>query len=266
MKRKIMLVIIIGLLLMACQPQAGSSPEDAAATMVALTVAAAPTDVPTATPTEISTETPSPLPPVPTATFAPTPTPGPVVFKDDFTVKSDAWANCENCEWKNGALYFGPFDPVGDGLEQLHYALCEACGEHTYYRVAVDVTFASGQAGDRIFGLVAGINADQLLYGVGVSPFQWGGFEIYNYKTKTWAVPVISRYTAIKAGHATNRIEIQVKPSFSAGLVDYFVSANGKNIFSLQSQPAELAKVGLYLEWHSVGVMYDNFEYEEIVP
>lgn len=266
MLKKITILITLVLLVVACQSTAVLSPEEIAATIVAGTAAAAPTDTPIPTSTPLPTETimPSPLPP--TETPLPSPTAGPVLFKDDFSVESDAWGSCDKCEWKNGALLFGPFPPVGDSLEQLHYVLCEACGEHTYFRVTVDVMFAEGQAGDRIFGLVVGLTADKVLSAVGISPFKIAGFEIYDYRARKWKVPVFDFYSAIKPGTATNRIEVQVKPTVTSGLSDYYVFVNGKQIFTLLNQVSNPARVGLYLEWHSVGALYDNFEYEEIIP
>jgi hypothetical protein len=267
--KKVFVFILLGLLSVACQP-GGPSAEQQAATLVAQTAVAAASQ-PTATQTALPTETPAPLPtetpipPPPTETPAPTPTAGPVVFKDDFSVKSDAWGACEKCDWRDGALFFGPYPPHGDGMEQLHYVTCEACGEHAYYRVSVEVTFAEGQAGDRIFGLLAALTGDKVAYGVGVSPYKWGGFEIYDFKTQQWDVPQFNAYSAIKAGRTTNQLIVERRPSSSSGTADYYVTVNGKVIITISGQNSKPAKTGLYLEWHSVGASYDNFEYEEIV-
>jgi hypothetical protein len=34
----------------------------------------------------------------------------------------------------------------------------------------------------------------------------------------------------------------------------------------LYGQPSESGKVGLVVGWHTIGVFFDNFEYEELAP
>ncbi|MEE9216294.1 MAG: hypothetical protein V3U32_02560 [Anaerolineales bacterium] len=93
-------------------------------------------------PTAISTNTPeSSETPAPTNTpRPPTPTPGPAVFFDDFTEDIGAWLFCDVCEWRDGALFMGPF-----AANEFHDVICEACGQSTYFRMAVDATYGEGQ-------------------------------------------------------------------------------------------------------------------------
>ncbi len=247
-------LILVGLL--GCE--AGLSVQDQAATMVAETAAAAP---PTELPAPTDTQAPSATP---TEASTPTPT-GPLVFKDDFSKKTDAWGKCDACEWQDGKLYFGPFPPSGGGAsDQIHYLLCKACGEHLYFHASADITFAEGQGGDRTYGL-ASVVADKFLAGIGITPFQLAGLEKFNFLTGLYEGTKFAFYGAVKPGGATNHVQLDARPN-SSGTVDYFGIVNKKTIIFLLDQPAEPSNAALYFDWHSVGVAVDNFEFEEIVP
>jgi hypothetical protein len=264
--KKLALFAITLVLLTACQA-AGPSAKDLAATTVAdaaKTVEAAPL---TATPVPVATET---SVPAPTATITPTSAPtltstpsGPLTIKDDFSKKSDIWGKCDKCEWKDGKLYLGPFEPKGNGINQLFPIVCEACGEHTYFRIAADITFTSGY-GDRFYG-VGGIIPDKFYAGSGISTVQYGALEIVNYGTNKYSGSKATRYGALKPGSATNHVEFLAKPNASGGL-DYYEIVNGKKIIVLENRQPVSLKPSLYLAWHSVGVTFDNFEFEELVP
>ena len=263
--KKLALFAVILAVLTACQP-AGPSAKDLASTEVAHAAETAAAIPPTATPTVAPTETPVPSPTI-TATSAPTLTAtpsGPLVIKDDFSTKSDIWGKCDKCEWKDGKLYFGPFAPRGEGINQVFSLVCVACGKHTYFRIAADVTFAEGMAGDRLFG-VGGIIPDTFYTGSGITPYQFGELEAYNFTTNKWTGSKVARYGAIKPGSATNHVEFISKPNAS-GSADYYEIVNGKTIIVLSNLEALSLEPDLYLGWHSVGVSFDNFEFEEIVP
>lgn len=265
MYKKLVLFAVILVVLTACQP-AGPSAADLAATTVASAAQTAAAAPPTATPTVAPTETPIPSPTItatPEPTLTPTPS-GPLVIKDDFSKKSDIWGKCDKCEWKDGKLFFGPFAPRGEGINQVFSLACVACGKHTYFRIAVDVTFAAGMAGDRFFG-VGGVIPDKFYTGSGITPYQFGCLEAYNFTTNKWSGSKVSRYGAIKPGSATNRVEFIAKPNASGGL-DYYQIVNGKTTIVLSNRESLSLEPSLYLGWHSVGVSFDNFEFEELVP
>ncbi len=261
--KKLILFAMILVVLTGCQ--SGPSAQDQAATMVAQTAVAVP---PTETPAPVPTET--QVPPTITPTSAPTlsPTPsGPLKISDDFSSKSDIWGKCDKCEWKDGKLYFGPFEPRGDGIDQIFAIVCEACGEHTYFRIAADLTFASGVAGDRTFG-VGLVEPGKFYGGTGISPSKIGILEAYDFTTSDWTGSGWKKFSAVKPGTVTNRVEFAAKPNASGG-VDYSAIVNGKTIVLLSNvikRSSTGLKPSIYLGWHSVGITIDNFEYEEIAP
>jgi hypothetical protein len=264
--KKFLFFAVMLVMVSACQPAAPTvSVKDQASTMVAETAEAAP---PTETPTVAPTETTAPSPTVtvtPTVTLTPTPT-GPLKVTDDFSAKSDIWGKCDKCEWKDGRLFFGPFPPRGNGIDQVFSIVCEACGEHSYFRIAADLTFADGVAGDREYGV--GLTADgEYMAGTGIAPSLFGALEAWNIKTGDWTGSNFKRYSAIKPGTATNRVEFQAKPN-AAGGTDYYAIVNGKTLLVLSNiiKYSETLKPAIYLGWHSVGISIDNFEYEEIEP
>jgi hypothetical protein len=263
--KKLAFFIIVMAALTACQP-AGPSAKDLAGTMVALTAEAVP---PTATPTIAPTETTAPSPTV-TSTSAPTftATPaGPLVIKDDFSTKSDIWGKCDKCEWKEGKLFFGPFPPRGNGVDQVFSIACKACGEHSYFRIAADLTFADGVAGDRAYG-VGVVDPGVFYAGTSIAPSLFGAMEAWSFKTNTWTGSDFKRYSAIKAGTLTNHVEFVAKPN-AAGGTDYYAIINGKTVVVLSNiikGSTTGLKPSIYLGWHTVGITVDNFEYEEIEP
>lgn len=262
--KKIALFTVILVALAACQP-AGPSAKDLAATMVVQTAEAIP---PSATPTIAPTETTAPtstITPTSAPTLTSTPT-GPLVIKDDFSTKSDIWGACDNCEWKDGKLYFGPFEPRGNGIDQIFAIICEACGEHTYFHIAADLTFAAGVAGDREFG-VGLVNPGKFFAGVGMATSQFARLEAFDIQSGM-GTGKFKPYGAIKPGAATNRVEFTAKPN-AAGGIDYYATIND-NVITVLTNYFDPATPGLkpavYLGWHSVGITIDNFLYEEIVP
>jgi hypothetical protein len=67
----------------------------------------------------------------------------------------------------------------------------------------------------------------------------------------------------VNPGYVTNHLEVITKPSAGGG-ADYYIKLNGKTSFLIYSKPVVLAKVGLILDWHSISIAFDNFEYEEL--
>jgi hypothetical protein len=276
MNRKSLFFAFLALVLamLACQMgESGPSAEQIAETMIAQTAAAAsptplpPTETPIP-PTETATATATP-PPTATATITPTPTPsGPIVFNDDFAATNlKNWKGCTKCDWKDGVLLMGPYKARGDGYSQSDTAICVPCGKPTFYRMAVDVTFVEGYT-DRFYGLLVG-DGKRYQTSVGISPLQVTAIFRYDYQKREWELlnpsteKVFSRL--VKPGKLTNRIEVLLEPS---GVSDgqLTLKINGSVSYVVYNLPVEPAEVGLYLDWHSIGVAYDNFEFEEILP
>jgi hypothetical protein len=230
------------------------------------------TSTPTQTPTVTATPTPTDTPtdtatvtktPTPTKTFTPTKTPGPFTFKDDFSSKNlDAWPMCIfNCEWKDGKLYMGPFSDDND----FHQVLCEACGRYKYYRIAVDTTFVEGFA-DRWWGLIAAENTTFSLF-FGISPFQFAIVTKWEYTNRKWVDLISQRQSwnaLVNPSYGTNHLEMIISPDQAGTGVDYLVKINGKTAYVIPSQPARASQVGFAISWQSMGVWFDNFEFEEI--
>lgn len=219
-------------------------------------------------PPPTSTPEPATSTPVPTHTNTPVPTPSPtpgiVKLQDDFTSRSDIWGECENCEWEEGRLVFGPLPPHGTGQDQIFYVFCEACGENKYYRVAADVTYVEGYGGDRTFGILAGLGVNDILAAGTVSTSQHLLYETFDLTTKRWGGTPFRVYGAVAPGYGTNHIEVEISPAKSHGGADITVGVNGRNLILLYDQKVMPSKVGLYLGWHSIGVAFDNFEYEQL--
>ena len=257
-KSKLFSAILLVILLSSCQSstQIPSNQQQPEAVMTSVP----PTAIP---PTETSVPTPTDTP-IPTDTPLPTATPGPVMISDDFSGQSDIWGNCEYCEWKDGTLFFGPYPPIGQGEDQIFYVICESCGLHTYYRVSADVTFFDGY-GDRTFGILAGLSENKDFISAGtVSTLKHALYEAFDYNTNQWVSGSFKTFSAVHASRGTNRIEIEIKPTSSAGQADITVRVNGSDLILLYNQPVGPTWAGLYLGWHTVGAIYDNFEYEEI--
>jgi hypothetical protein len=258
--KKLILLAMILIILLGCQ--AGLSAQDLAATMVAGTAAAA-SDTPVPVPS--ATQAPPTVTPTSAPTLTPTPD-GPLVIKDDFSTRSNIWGKCGECEWEDRKLYFGPFSPRGEGINQIFTIVCEACGEHPYFRIAADLTFAEGVAGDRSFGIGLTI-PDQFFAGTGIVTTQFGALEAFDFGSNIWSGSSFKRYSAIKPGGATNRVEFAARPNSSGG-TDYYAIVNDKTLVVLSNitERSTKLKPAIYLGWHSVGIAVDNFEYEEIVP
>lgn len=274
MKRKTPLLCMVVLLFaaLACEVGAsGPSAQEMAETMVAETAAAAsPTPIPpTETPVPpTATITPT-LPPTETPTITPTATPeGPLVFSDDFSdPNSKNWKGCRSCKFQDGTLLMGPYAARGSGYDQTDVAFCVACGKKTYFRMAVDVTFVEGQT-DRLYGLMVGEGKTYQTV-LGISPLQFALLARYDYTKQDWKVINASTENVfnslVKPGKLTNRLEIILEPA-GPGQADMKMILNGIVSFVAYKIAVEPAEVGLYMDWHSMGVAYDNFEFEELVP
>jgi hypothetical protein len=256
-------------------------PQILAATSSAQTAAAAsPTTPPTNTPVPTETNTPTPVPtdtpiptstntPIPSLTPTPTVTPGPLVFKDDFSVEdSSVWSNCKICKWQFNTLVMGPYAP-GDEGDFSHITICQTCGKHTYYRVAVDANLTGGY-GDRFFGVTIADNDKELVM-MEISTFQSLIVAKYDYKLNNWmllnANPQFVFNGMVKPGKAVNHLEVVVKSSgTNTGTVDYYINLNGRTSFIIYGRPAIPSKVGLVVDWHSMEVSFANFEFEELIP
>jgi hypothetical protein len=273
MKTRFLILVLAILILSACQ--AAPDPVVVAATAAAQTAAAAsPTPLPTETPVPPTathtaippTATNTPVPPTATKTPVPpteTAIPGPFTFKDDFSKKDvETWAKCEKCEWREGQLILGPFEPGSNAGESLNFVLCATCGQRIYYRMAVDVTFVDGQV-DRYFGIVGPVTQEHIYY-AGLSPWQFFTVRDYDFKAQIVKNLKSAENSLVKASKATNHFEVVVKPASSKGSVDIFFSLNGQSIYVVYDKPATESFVGLGMSFHSVAVAYDNFEYEEL--
>lgn len=243
------------ILLSACASNLPASPT--------LSMPAAPTitEAGASLPTSTSPATSTPLP-VPSDTPLPTSTPEVRKIEDDFAARSEIWGECENCIWKDGILLFGPYPPKGSGQDQIFYVICEACGEHSFYRVAADVSYSEGYGADRTFGILAGLQSNGFLGAGTITTSQHALYETFDFGTKRWGGTEFNTFAAVRPGRATNRIEVTIRPSASPNRADIVVNVNGKNVIQLWDQPVQASKAGLYLGWHSIGVVFDNFEYE----
>lgn len=259
--------LALGCLAMAVTACGGPSTEQLAQTIVAET-AAAPTVTPPPSDTPLPSDTPTPsatpLPPTETPTI--TPTPGPVRFEDDFSNDEGNWLECTGCEWREGSLVMGPYPPGAD--VQAMRTLCLPCGEHSFLRVAVDVTHVSGQT-DRGYGLVFR-NTDDELWDFEISPLflLTVGYR-YEYRSRLWELinPNIQQLISglVRPGKATNHLEVLIEPTGSH-TADIYFRVNDRNAFVLFNRAVEPGQVGLVVGFHSVEVAFDNFEFEELEP
>ena len=270
-KTLILLVFVI-LLLCACGPDAQ---EQSATSAVETSAAASPTPLPTVTPTPTEKPTDTPVPtdtPIPTATPTATrtkrptntptitPTPGPFSYFDDFTSNSGGWEECDGCRWENGTLILGPYDPSSF----FHVNYCTACGEDSFYRMAVDVTFIEGEV-DRYFGVIFA-DGEKYLYYLGISP--WGFYTIdrWHWEDKYWDSVAFEQSSAIVPSYGTNHIEVIVKPATNTEYADYYVYINDILVRVLYSLKVEPTWVGLGMNYHAQVAAYDNWEYVVIEP
>jgi hypothetical protein len=261
------------LLLSACGPNAGQ----AAATNAAETIAAAsltplPSDTPTptetGTPTSTHTQTTTPTN-TPTATLTPkptnkpiiTPTPGPFSFYDDFSTNSRGWEDCEECQWENGTLIMGPYEPSSF----FHVNYCTGCGGNYFYTMEVDVTFIDGQV-DRYFG-VDFADGDKSTFYLGISP--WGYYELlqYHWDQGYWDQIAFKQSSAVVPSYGTNHIKIVVQPAANgSNTAEYYVYLNDSLLQVFYNQDVALTTVGLGMDYHSQVAAYDNWKYTVIEP
>jgi uncharacterized protein YceK len=207
--------------------------------------------------------TPIELPPTETPIPTITPTSGPIFVEDDFSTDSGIWSGCEECEWKDGALFMGPYPASNFG--DAYYAICEPCGMTSNYRMAVDATFFEG-ASDRGFGFLVYLTDD---YYVTFEMATWQVAGLFKYE------PVQGRWSEllpwqlkgyINPGRQMNHIEIIVRDSQSLGKSDITIKINDKVLAVYSGIGIEPTLVGLEVGWHSIGVAFDNFEFEELEP
>lgn len=130
----------------------------------------------------------------------------------------------------------------------------------------MDVTFAEGY-GDRGFGLLI-YQTDNDRMDLEITTFQTSLIWKYDKNSKLWTrmrtSPDLFLNWSVKPGTTTNRLEVDAKPNWTAGITDYYIKINGKTSIILYGQPSTSGKVGLVVGWHTIGVTFDNFEYEEL--
>jgi hypothetical protein len=155
----------------------------------------------------------------------------------------------------------GPYSDDND----FHEVHCEACGKYKYYRIAVDTTFVEGYA-DRWWGLIAADNTTFAVF-VGISPFQIAVVSKWSYSARNWTDLISFRdswNSLINPSYGTNHLEVIISPDQAGTGADYLIKINGKNAYVIASQPARPSQIGLAVSWQSMGVWFDNFEFEEI--
>lgn len=252
----------VALIIIACSSQSLEeelNPGEIAETMIAqLEMAEQAQDTPT---TGLETS-PTQEPVAITLPLAPTSNPIPIRVSDDFTTQKEVWGECAHCEWKDGALYFGPYPPRGIGLDQVFWVICTACGEHRFYRVAVDVTYLEGYGGDRTFGILSGLSEGKYLGGGTITTSQHALYETFDFVNDQWGLGTFRQFGVVNPGRQTNRIEISLTQGSIEGMADIKLMVNGKTLVSHYNQEVDPTQVGLYLGWHSIGVKYDNFEFQ----
>jgi hypothetical protein len=245
----------------ACGSIGQPDPESLAQTMVAQTAAAA---TATASPTRSPTPTDTPVPPTATPSSTPTvsPTPGPFTFVDDFSRRSRDWDTCEECNWQDGVLLMGPY-PVSGAYVQ-HVALCGPCGLVRYYHMGVDVAYGDGPS-ERGFGLLVSIT-DEYMMTFEITPWQTAILWSLDFDGSQWEF-VNGFYTGrVRAGRASNRIEVITEEGTSTGKVNIQLLVNGRVIFVAYNQPGDPGAVGLTLYGHAMSASFDDFSFEELEP
>jgi hypothetical protein len=255
------------------------NPQDLAATAAAATAAAAsPTIAPSKTPLPTATFSPtsttSPLPPptqTPFSSYTPTltVTQGALIFTDNFSIEDpSAWANCGACRWNDDKLLIGPYAPGGEN-NQPHVSLCENCGKHTNYRIAVDAALFAGDA-NLSFGLVLASSEKELML-LGIDALQNCIVARYDVANKNWQIlnadPNQVWNSELKVGKKINHLEVMVKPSTKTlGKMSYIVNLNGSPSFVIDELPTTASQVGLWVDYGNIQVFFSNFEYEELIP
>jgi hypothetical protein len=225
-------------------------------------VVATDTIAPVQEPTDIP-PTATELPPTETPIPSITPTSGPIFVTDDFTSDTGIWSGCEECEWKDGVLIMGPYP--ASNYADAYYAICEPCGMTSNYRIAVDATFLEG-ASDRGFGFLVYLSDDYYVT-FEMATWQVAGLFKYEPGTGKWSELLPWQWKGyINPGRQTNRIELIVRDSQSIGKSDITIKINGKVLAVYSGIGIEPTLVGLEVGWHSIGIAFDNFEYEELEP
>lgn len=224
-------------------------------------------DALSATQTQLAAATPTPVPtetPAPTNTPEPTPTPaGPVIISDDFSSDTGRF-KCDECKIVDGVLRMGPF-PAMDSVNG-YYAICSDCPEVASYKMSVDATFDDG-ASDRGFGLVLRENDGSF---IDLEILTWQYYGVWHFDAQvgnTWRA-WDKAYTSggfipgnLRAGRGTNKIEV-IMTSASSGS-SLRILFNGKGARTLEL-PGGSGRVGLIVGMHSLGVVFDNFYFEEL--
>jgi hypothetical protein len=196
-----------------------------------------------------------------------TPTAGPYLFQDDLSRASTAWLDCDYCTFRDGVLHLGPYPIEGAYLQ--HNVVCAPCGAARHYRMAVDVNFAEGVS-DRGFGLLLR-QTDEFMLTMEITP--WQTVDVWRLDFETGAWEWINGYFSglVRPNQQRNRIETEIRPALSgSGMTsDIYIKVNGKTVFVVYNQPAEIGLVGLTLYGHSSEVVFDNFEFEtsdQVIP
>jgi hypothetical protein len=229
-------------------------------TPIPLTLTRTQTITPTTTLAPTATITPFNTPP-PTLS----PTPGRLCIYDDFSKKTDIWGPCPGCVWKGGKLFMGPYK-YNDVPQNLYRMVCEACGKPKYFRLSVRVEFVEGGGLDRGFGLLVLDNEDRLL-DLEITTGQVGYFWEFDFGGQSWR-PLNTWKQAIAGrlfpGYESNNLEVIAKPGQNDALVDYEIYMNKSKPFVIWTEPLKPGFVGLVVGFHSVGVAFDDFEFEEL--
>lgn len=260
MKRILLYFFVVGFIA-ACQTRTPSA--DSVATAIEETAIMKrnlepATSTSTQAPTETATTT-------LTATASPEPTATvplhPIQLYDDFSSNQINWLDCDVCEWKNDALFMGPYP--ASGAYKQHFAVCLECGLVTYYRMAVVVRHVDGPS-DRGFGFFLRWTED---YIITVEILPWQTVDVYKLDLDTglWTWLDGNWSGSIKAGKNSNRIEVYVTES-SQGATDINVTINGKTLVFVWGQPRDQSPVGLTLWGHALEVSFDDFVFEEYEP
>ncbi len=258
MKRSLLFLLILLILssVAACEKSGPSA--DSVATAIQATEFMKQTLYPAT-----STATEAPPTETPTITLSPTATlePHPIKLHDDFSSELINWLMCEECIYKNDALYMGPWPSSGAYIQ--HFAVCQDCGLVTYYYMSVIATYEDGPS-ERGYGLLLRLT-DEYAITLEITPLQT--VAVWKLDFETGAFDLLDgRWSgAVKAGVQTNHIEVYVTES-SQGRADISVSVNGKNVFIVWGQPKDQSPVGLTLWGHALEVQFDDFIFEEYEP
>lgn len=154
----------------------------------------------------------------------------------------------------------GPFEPSSN----FHKNYCTGCGEHTYYKIAVDATFIDGQV-DRFFGVFVGDKNGQQYY-LGISPWQFYIIGVHTDEGDRWEVLSFQWSGIVNGSYGTNNFAVSITPAMQPNTADYLFYLNGTNIYNIYGRPVTPSRVGLAMDWHAVTASYDNWEYTEIEP